>query len=105
MAQSTKVYGKTTCTMAAESYITQVAISMRANSLTTWPKDLEYTDTLTVANTLVTGIRISNTDLAKRSGMMGVSMSAFTKMPQKRVKENIGGQMATDISVSGVTTC
>lgn len=91
--------------MAAESYITQVAISMRANSLTTWPKGLEYTDTLTVANTLVTGIRISNTDLAKRSGMMGVSMSAFTKMPQKRVKENIGGQMATDISVSGVTTC
>jgi hypothetical protein len=78
---------------------------MRANSLTTWPKDLEYTDTLTVANTLGTGIRISNTDLAKRSGMMVVSMSAFTKMPQKRDKENIGGQMATDISVSGATIC
>jgi len=46
---------------------------------------------------LVTGIRISNTDLAKRSGMMEVNTKAFTKMPLKKDKGNIVGLMETDM--------
>ena len=105
MAQSMRDFGKTISIMVEENFTTPVVISMKVSSLTIWPKDLESIGMPMVANMSATGIKISSMDLEKRNGMMAASTKDFTKMPLRKVKESIAGQMEIGILESGKTIC
>ena len=60
---------------------------------------------LTVANMSAIGIKISSTDLARKSGTMVALTKGSIRMRLKKAKENIAGQMEIDMSANGVKTC
>jgi hypothetical protein len=70
-----------------------------------WLKALAYTDMQMEANMKAIGIRINNMGLEKKNGMMEASIKAFTKMPQRKVRVNIAGQMEIDILENGGIIC
>lgn len=78
---------------------------MRENSLMIWHKALVFTGMQMEANMSDIGIKISNMDLVKKSGMMEANIKAFTKMLQKKVRVNIAGQMEIDILENGRIIC
>jgi len=71
----------------------------------TWHKDLEYTDTLTEANTSATGTKISSMALERKSGMTEVNIKAFIRMLLKKDKESIAGPTVIGTSENGGTIC
>ena len=91
--------------MAGENSITLVVISMKENLLMIWPKVSVSINMPTVQNMLVTGIKINNTVSVRKSGTMEVNIKDSTKMHQKKVKENIAGQMVTGMWENGKIIC
>lgn len=105
MEQFTKACGRTIYIMEEANCIMLAAISMKVNSSMIWLKALVFTDTLMEANMLDIGTKINNMVLAKKNGMMEVSIKVFTKMLQKKVKVNIAGLTEIDILENGGIIC
>jgi len=66
---------------------------MKVNLLMIWHKDLEFIDMQMEVNMLATGIKINNTALEKKYGMMEVNIKDFILMLLKKGRENIAGLM------------
>ena len=88
-----KDYGKIIFTMVEASFIMQVEIFMKVNLLMIWRKDLEFIDMQMEVNMLATGIKINNTALEKKYGMMEVNIKDFILTLLKKGKANIAGLM------------
>ena len=91
--------------MAEENFITLVVIFMKENLLMIWPKVSVSINMQMDQNMLATGIKINNMVLVRKSGMMEVNIKDSTKMHQKKVKENIAGQMVTGMWENGKIIC
>lgn len=70
-----------------------------------WHKASVYTSMRMEANMWDTGTKTSSMALEKKNGMIIHNIKAFTKMHPRRDKENIAGQMVTDMSANGQITC
>ena len=105
MAQSMKDFGSQTSTTEEESFTMQAAIYMRESSSTTWLKGLVSTGTPTALSMLGTGTKTNSTALVKKSGTTAANIKDSTKMHQRKARESIAGQTATDMLESGATTC
>ena len=70
-----------------------------------WPKVLVSINMQMDQNMLATGIKINNMVSVRKSGTMEVNIKDSTKMHQKKVKENIAGQMVTGMWENGKIIC
>ena len=92
-----KDIGIITYDMEEENFNMPMEIFMKVNFMKIWHKDLAFINMQTEVNMQGIGIQINNMVLERKSGMMEIHISDFTKIHRKMDKANIIIRMEINI--------